>query len=107
MRRPTAESVRDDLPRCWSEVVSSTRGLAVSLALRELKEERSLRDDLVAGIESRRDFVVVADARAQIDPAPRKRSAWHGDEDERQVLVVAHDRRRRNQEPAMLLLRFD
>src|SRR4029079_14570108 len=102
MPRRVVGSARGVPPRCSSGAIRCPHVPVVSLALRELKEERSLRDDLIARLETGRHLVVVANARAEVDASTRERSAGRGDEHEWQVLIIAHDRRSGNQQPAML-----
>jgi hypothetical protein len=63
-----------------------------SLALRELKEERTVTDDLITSGETRCHLVRIADPRAEVDSSPGESVRAGGDEHEREILVVAQHR---------------
>src|SRR6185437_6657332 len=59
------------------------------------------------GREAARHLVLVTDPRAEVDAPARERVVGRSDEHERQILVVAHHRRHRDEHAAMLLARLD
>src|SRR5438270_6812921 len=78
-----------------------------SLALRELKEERAFRDDLLTWLDAGCHFVLITDARAERDAPTLERAIRRGNIDERQILLVAENGGRGDEKTRVLVIGVD
>src|SRR5262245_1559268 len=109
--QPTAESALRGLRLCLLERTLAVRMRRISrpwrvhrnasLALRELKEERSVGVYAIAGGEAAGHRITIADTRSEIDPAPQV-AVLRCNEDKGKVLIIAQHGGRRHEDPVML-----
>src|SRR5450631_4140747 len=97
---PISTSAMSTTRKRWRNDAAAIRLAATrrSLILHELNEDPAIDHNLVAGVETRGDIILVPDTMTQSHVLPREAAIGLGQIDERQILIVAQNRRYRDQQ---------